>query len=516
MKRNRFSLWASIRTKLTLSYLAVIVVAMGLSGFLLLSLLDHYFMEAMEQSLLAQAQIIAQALIPGAETVEGSPESDPASNTLVQQQLRNYRLQTENIGPSSGLFGSDQRYFDSASLELSAQLETRIRVLDVDGVVLVDSAGALQGVSLKSDALVTGALGGQYARRVDRAGYIAQMHVAVPVTVDGQLVGVVYLSQTLRDVSTVLRDMRMRWWISVGAALALSGAVGLILSGAIARPLRRLTAAAGQVSKGRLDQQVPVRSRDELGQLSRAFNEMTARLKAARQMQTDFVANVSHELRTPLTSVKGLVETLQDGAVDDVQVRDRFLGTVAGETDRLIRLVNDLLLLSRVDSEALTLHPSSVDLAALIRAAVDQLAPQAATRQVTIQIKAGADVPPIQADPDRLTQVLLNLLDNAVKYSTPGGVVTVVVETARNRDFDKTPVSVEISVRDQGVGILPDDLAHIGERFYRADKARSRAQGGSGLGIAIARALIELHGGTLHIDSQAGQGTTATVTLPID
>lgn len=508
MKRNRFFLWSSIRTKLTLSYLAVIVVAMGLSGFLLLSLLDRYFMEAMEQSLIAQAQIIAQALIPGAETVESSPESDSASNTLVQQQLRNYRLQTENIGPSSGLFSPDQRYFDSASMELSAQLETRIRVLDVDGVVLIDSAGALQGVSLKSDALVAEALGGQYAQAVDRAGYVAQMHVAVPIIIEGQLAGVVYLSQTLRDVSTVLHDMRMRWWISVGVALALSSAVGLILSGAIARPLRRLTAAAEQVAEGRLDQQVPVRSRDELGQLSRAFNEMTARLKAARQMQTDFVANVSHELRTPLTSVKGLVETLQDGAVDDVQVRDRFLGTVAGETDRLIRLVNDLLLLSRVDSEALVLHKEPVALVSLIRAAIDQLAPQTQAHSLTVQIEAGAGVPSVQADPDRLTQVLLNLLDNALKYSPPGGVVTVSIEIKEKL--------VQIQVRDRGAGILPDELAHIGERFYRADKARSRTQGGSGLGIAIARALVELHGGTLRIDSQVGQGTTATVTLPID
>ena len=508
MNRSRFSLFSSIRAKLTLSYLAVIVVAMGLSGFLLLSLLDRYFMEAMEQSLLAQAQITAQALIPGAETVETSPQSDPASNTLRQQQLRNYRIETENVAPPSGipLSNLDMSYLGDASLELSAQLETRIRVLDVGGVVLVDSAGELQGVSLKSDELVTDALRGQYAHAVDRAGYVALMHVAVPVTVKGQLVGVIYLSQTLRDVSAVLGDMRTRWWISVGVALVLSGAVGLIFSRAIAHPLRQLTAAARRVARGQLDQQVPVRSHDELGQLSRAFNEMTARLQAVRQMQTDFVANVSHELRTPLTSVKGLVETLQDGAVDDVQVRDRFLGTVAGETDRLIRLVNDLLLLSRVDSEALILSKSPVDLIELLQAVIRRLAPQAEERSLAVQVEAGPDVPPVQADPDRLTQVLLNLLDNAFKYSPHGGTVTVALE-AKDQ-------SVQIQVRDQGIGIPADDLPHIGERFYRSDKARSRAQGGSGLGLAIARALVELHGGTLHVESQAVQGTTVTVALP--
>ena len=159
-----------------------------------------------------------------------------------------------------------------------------------------------------------------------------------------------------------MRDLRLRWLLATAIALGLSGVVGLLLSGAISRPLRRLTAAAGAVAEGEFDQQVPVRTEDELGRLSRAFNEMTARLRAARQMQVDFVANVSHELRTPLTAIKGLVETLRDGAVDDTEVRDRFLETVEDETDRLIRLVNDLLILSRADSEALNLQCEPVDL----------------------------------------------------------------------------------------------------------------------------------------------------------
>jgi signal transduction histidine kinase len=484
---------------------------MGLSGVLLLSLLNRYFMEAMEQSLLAQAQITALALIPGAQTIETSAASDPASNTLVQQQLRSYRIETENVAPPTGdipLSTLDMSYLGNASLELSAQLETRIRVLDVDGVVLVDSAGQLQGVSLGSDGLVASALRGQYAQTVEQGGWAAAMHVAVPVTVEGQLVGVVYLSQTLRDLAAVLSDVRARWGISVGVALVLSGTVGLALSGAVARPLRQLTVAAEEIARGQLDQRVPVRSRDELGQLSQAFNEMTTRLKAARQMQTDFVANVSHELRTPLTSVKGLVETLQDGAVDDDHVRDRFLDTVSRETERLIRLVNDLLLLSRVDSDAVILNKAQIDPVGLLHAAVEQLAPGAAAKSLTVEIEAGPDVPLVKADPDRLTQVLLNLLDNAYKYSPPGERVTASITSGAD--------SVHFHVRDRGIGIPPDDLPHIGERFFRSERARSRAQGGSGLGVAIARALVELHDGTLRLQSRAGQGTTAIVTLPAD
>jgi signal transduction histidine kinase len=333
------------------------------------------------------------------------------------------------------------------------------------------------------------------------------MSLASPVLVEGELVGVVYLSQPLHDVTAVLQDLRARWLVSTAIALLLSGAVGLILSRAIARPLRRLTTAAGAVAQGELDQQVPVRSDDEVGRLSRAFNEMTARLLAARQMQTDFVANVSHELRTPLTSVKGMVETLRDGAVDDPGVRDRFLKTVEAETDRLIRLVNDLLILSRADSAALNLQRSRANLATLVRTTVGQLGPQARSRGLVLRVEGPSAPAIVWADPDRIEQVLVNLLDNAIKYSRPGGKVVVSVH-------DGDPGAVRVQVRDEGIGIAADDLARIGERFYRADKARSRADGGSGLGLAIAQALVRGHGGQLTIQSQEGEGTTVSFSVP--
>jgi signal transduction histidine kinase len=271
--------------------------------------------------------------------------------------------------------------------------------------------------------------------------------------------------------------------------------------------VRRLTAAAGAVARGDLDQQVPARSRDELGRLSRAFNDMTARLRAARQMQTDFVANVSHELRTPLTAIKGTVETLRDGAVDDRQVRDRFLKTVEDETDRLIRLVNDLLTLSRADSEALNLRRQPLDLVHLVRATTDKLASQAEARDIVLRVEAAPGAPPVLADPDRIEQVLVNLLDNATKYSPTGGTVTVRVQGTPDRQ-------VRVDVQDQGIGIPEEELPRIGERFYRADRARSRSEGGSGLGLAIAQALIQAHGGRLSLESEEGHGTLASFTLP--
>jgi two-component system sensor histidine kinase BaeS len=531
-------MFSSIRIRLTLSHLLVIVLAMGLSGFLLLSFLERYFLQAMEDSLNAQARITAQTLIPEA-MIDGPSveEQAPAYNAVQQQRVGNLSLQTQNVAPPTADLPPDLNSLTDASLELSTLLDTHIRLLDAQGVVVVDSWGVSQGENLQTDPLVAQALTGQYARRTDssildfwwgqtesrtdndfraasRSGdkvislrQEAAMHLAMPVMVEEKLVGVVYLSQPLSDVTAVLRDLRLIWLSSTVIALILSGLVGLLLSRAIANPLRRLTEAASAVARGQLDQQVPVKSRDELGRLSRTFNEMTRRLKAARQMQIDMVANVSHELRTPLTSINGLIETLRDGAVDDAEVRDSFLETAENETNRLIRLVKDLLLLSRVDSETLNLQRKPTDLVQLIQDTVDRLSFQAETKELALKVEANPTCPTVAVDPDRIEQVLVNLLDNAIKYSRPGGHIMISLDGGPGQ-------SVLIRVKDEGIGISAEELSRIGERFYRADKARTRTEGGSGLGLAIARSLVEAHGGQLWVESQEGKGTMVSFTLP--
>ncbi len=492
----------SIRFRLTLSHLLVIVIAMGLSGFLMLSFLDNYFTQAAEDSLLAQARITVQALLPGASPPQPIAEGDlplAASNTLQQRQLSNLSVEALDWGRVS--YGE----MGDTSLQLSADLTTHIRILNPTGIVTLDSWGQELGANLGSHVLASQALEGRVASAV---GDDLVMSLAYPAMLEGELQGVILLSQPLDDVAAVLSDLRGRWLLATGIALLLSGALGLLLSGAITRPLRQLTQAAGAVADGELDQQVPVRSRDEIGSLSQVFNEMITRLRASRQMQTDFVANVSHELRTPLTAVKGTVETLRDGAVDDPHVRDRFLRTVESETDRLIRLVNDLLLLSRADSEALNLRPEAVDMTALIPQTVDRLRPAAEKRGVELELRIEENCPTAWADRDRIEQVLLNLLDNGIKYSEPGSQVLTSVRS------DLAGNSLLVEIADQGEGIPAEELPYIGRRFYRADKARSRSRGGSGLGLAIAQALVRAHGGTMELESQESQGTRVRFTLP--
>jgi signal transduction histidine kinase len=215
------------------------------------------------------------------------------------------------------------------------------------------------------------------------------------------------------------------------------------------------------------------------------------------------VSNVSHELRTPLTAIKGLVETLRDGAVDDLGARDKFLASIEGETDRLIRLVNDLLVLSRADSQALILRRESFDLTALARDCADELA----TPRVGIVVE-GAPTQ-VYADPDRIRQVLVNLLDNAIRYSPPGETVRVNISAAPN--------AITVSVQDRGPGIPASEQARVFERFYRADKSRARDpqdSAGAGLGLAIAQTLVAAHGGHIALESREGHGTTIRFTLP--
>ena len=226
------------------------------------------------------------------------------------------------------------------------------------------------------------------------------------------------------------------------------------------------------------------------------------------RLRTNFVSDVSHELRTPLTAIKGTIETLQDGAADDPTVRDHFLHTVATETERLIRLTNELLLLTRADAGRLDLHLAPTDLVASARRAVAQLEGRAHEKHIAITIEPPDVLPPALADADRIHQVLVNLLDNAVKFTPARGQVSI--------SFGRTGEQVCCSVADTGPGIPGDEIPHLFERFYRGDRSRTRAESesGTGLGLAIARAIVEAHGGHIWLESEPGQGTSVTFTLP--
>jgi two-component system phosphate regulon sensor histidine kinase PhoR len=236
------------------------------------------------------------------------------------------------------------------------------------------------------------------------------------------------------------------------------------------------------------------------------LHDLTA-LRRLERVRTEFVANVSHELRTPLTAIQGYLETLLSGALEEPENARRFLEIVLRHSERLGRLLNDLTDLSNIELGKVTLRLEAVRLDEVVGSVAEMIAPKAARSRVTVTTDTPTKLPPVPADRDRLAQILINLVDNAVKYTPEGGAVTV---TARPLGDE----AVEIAVGDTGIGIPAADLPRITERFYRVDKARSRELGGTGLGLAIVKHLVLAHGGDLHIESQEGRGTTVRFTLP--
>jgi signal transduction histidine kinase len=299
---------------------------------------------------------------------------------------------------------------------------------------------------------------------------------------------------------------------SINRALLLAaGVAGLaamlltvVLSRPILGPVEALTAAARRMERGDLSQRVEVRSNDEIGELAQAFNAMANGLTHLEELRRNMVSDVAHELRTPLSNIRGYLEAVQDGIVEP---KPEVIGSLHEEAMLLNRLVDDLQELSLAEAGQLRLERQPVAPADLVNKATDAARAQAAAKGIALQVDLPEDLSLVDVDPQRIGQVLGNLLRNALTHTPPGGEVII---TARSGESE-----VEVSVSDTGEGIPFEHLPYIFERFYRADKSRSRATGGTGLGLAIARQLVEAHGGTIGVESTPGEGAVFWFTLPM-
>jgi len=293
--------------------------------------------------------------------------------------------------------------------------------------------------------------------------------------------------------------------VAVGVSVAVALALSTIVSTRIVRPVRELAGAAQQIAHGAHTARVPARGTDELAELAGAFNEMAASLERAEQIRSQLLADVAHELRTPLATVESYIEALSDGVL---AIDEENWGVIRAETSRLNRLVDDLQKVSRAQAHQLDLHVAPVAAAALVSDAVKAAQPAYTAKGVGLKADIAPHVPAIEADSERIAEVLANLLTNALRHTPAGGSVTV---SARQRD-----ARLEIAVADNGEGIAPEHIDRVFARFYRVDPARSRASGGTGIGLAIVRAIVEAHGGTVTATSPGtGSGTTITLLLPI-
>jgi two-component system OmpR family sensor kinase len=339
-------------------------------------------------------------------------------------------------------------------------------------------------------------------RYTSHRGLDQQLAVLVPIYDNEKLVGVIQLATPLRQIYMLLRWLGL----ALGGGTILTVMTALVLSlwatRTILNPLWRVIKTSQRVGQGDLNARTELRNSNEIGVLGATFDQMVAQLQASFATQRRFIADAAHELRTPLTAVSGNVELLMLGAASDPAQQRRSLQHMNRELERMGRLVDDLLTLSRLDACS-TLRYADVDLGTLAQEMVGEFHSRSPQHQWLVQAPAGVVV---RGDADRLRQVLLNVLENARKYTPEGGCITVSVTSEQDRAV--------LSIVDTGIGIPADDAQHVWDRFYRVDQARTRARGGSGLGLSIVKSIIETHGGHVALHSTIGQGTTVTLSLP--
>ncbi|MBN1179404.1 MAG: HAMP domain-containing protein [Anaerolineae bacterium] len=360
-----------------------------------------------------------------------------------------------------------------------------VRLADADGHILIDPDEANVG---------------QQASRTD-------IRNGIPLVVAGEQVGTLLLpGSTLLDASqsTFLTQMRNLLILSGGGALAVALVLGALLVRGITRPLDQLTAASRAIAAGELETRVPVRSKDEVGQLATAFNQMAADLSQAEEARRQQTADIAHELRTPLTIIQGHLEALADGIFP---ADAEHLDPVLEQTHLLNRLVEDLRTLSLADAGRLTLYPTPTDVSTWVEGVVGGFRAIAPERGVTLALNVAEELPEVQMDPARMAQVLGNLIDNALRHTPQGGRVTINVAHREAR--------VDMSVEDTGPGVPPEQIPFLFERFWRGDPSRSRSTGGSGLGLAIAQRIVEGHGGRIWAERAPAGGLQVTVSLPV-
>jgi len=364
----------------------------------------------------------------------------------------------------------------------------RVILCDPDGLVIADSEDELVGEYYESD----------------------EPSWSMRSPMGGQLLGTFYLSTedsgspdpfSPRPLSDAVG--RFLIW---GALLAIAVALllTLFMSRRILAPVKGLTETARQLGKGDFSQRVQTTDRGEIGELSRAFNSMADDLERAEQMKRNMVADIAHELRTPLSNIRGYLEAVRDG----VKKPDTdTIHSLEEEASLLSRLIDDLQELSLAEAGELTLVRQEEDVAILVRQVVAAVEDYVSAKGLSLTVELPDKLPPVSIDSHRIGQVLRNLLENAIVHTGAGGTITVA---ARQRED-----GIEVAVSDTGEGIPPEDLPNVFERFYRVDKSRARATGGSGLGLTIAKRLIEAHGSSIEAYSEPGKGSRFTFILPI-
>ncbi len=462
----------SIRLRMTITYLLLILAVMLATGIVLLNMLEQHYLATEEENLQRTGGLVAE---------------------LVSTYLREE---------------ADPVLLSSVAETFSRQIDARVVIVDPQYLVVGDSVriGGRLGTELEREE-VEAALEGQVGQTIQYSQQSEQwvMQVAVPVGERVSPQGAVFLSASLEPVYDALSTIRQFMFFSTLSAVLLAGTLAVLFAHHLTVPIKRLTDAARQMAEGDLEQNIPVNRRDEIGQLAEQFNIMAEKVKGMNQRLTRFVGDVSHELRTPLASINLCLQSLQNYEMKP-QEQKEFLEDISQETQRMIYLVEDLLELTR--RQEVTEQKDIVPLRPVLDEVLETIIPRAEQKGLQFFTEIDENLPLLQISAEALKRVLINLFDNALKFTEEGGWVKLSAFCKEN--------TVQIMVEDTGCGIPEESIPFVFERFYRVDKARSRLLGGTGLGLAICKEIVELYGGEISVTSREDEGSIFSFTLPID
>jgi signal transduction histidine kinase len=306
-----------------------------------------------------------------------------------------------------------------------------------------------------------------------------------------------------RFLALVNRSM----WIAAVIVIVVAGLASLVFADRITSPIKQLTKASRKIAAGEFHYRIPVSTHDEIGELAETFNTMAETLERNEQLNQQLYAGIAHELKTPLTIIQGNLEAVLDGVSEATPEK---IAAIHTETLLLNRLINDLRDLTLAEAGQLKLQKKDVRINSVVKKVVELIQPMLSEKGITMNIDIPSGLPQVQADPDRLTQILYNLIGNALRHTSEKGKITLLAEPPVGDNKE-----IKVSVTDTGEGIPEEDLPYIFNHFYRVDQARTRAKGGSGVGLAIVRYLVEAHGGRVWAESEPGKGSIFSFTLPL-
>ncbi len=461
----------SIRWRLVLTYFIIIVLTLGLISVYVINSLQQYILNQKKMQTLTQANVIAGYI---------SQYQDLSNESI------NYLLASQQL-PSN----------------------CRVLMLDKEARVNYDSNnGVMQNKYMPTSAVLDAIGGNNNVEQLTDANDEMVLGAAVPIVKEKKVTGVIYYQASAEDTVDFMNEIFATMMMLIAIVSILIGVVSFVMAGIITEPIRDITEKLSKAADENTDYIIEKNTGGEIGQLIDSFNKMTQQIQIQETKRQQFVSDASHELKTPLSSIKLISDSLLNALDAPKEMVDEFLTDMNVQVERLTRIVDKLLTLTRMDNTAVVsrMEFAVTDLTELCMNIVKALRPLAEQKHITLTYDAPSTIYS-KVERDRIWEAIYNVVDNSIKYTKEDGKVAVKIFK------DETNVIIEI--KDTGIGIASDELYKIFDRFYRVDKARARETGGTGLGLSIALTAVELHGGNIQVESEEGVGSTFRIIIPI-